>query len=908
MVRRLLILALLLALPFRIGASPLLHAPGDSALFRLVYMMKHAMLFNQTSPQEKVYLHFDNTGYFKGETMFFKAYSIRTDTGKPSNISKVLHVELLNPSGDIVERCKVKMEDGVGNGYFKLDSIFGTGFYEVRAFTRYMMNWGGGGAFSRVFPIYKKPKVEGDYFNPQVDELTYLMRLPDGRASFDQGETPAVRAKRRGKSYTVSFYPEGGHLVEGIESTVAFSVLDGEGKHAKVMGIVTDPQGNSIITTSTEEDGRGIFTFTPMMGKYNLVLTTEEGKRLEFPLPEAQQQGCVMHVDAISDEVSCLIKSSEGIRGQLLGYTLMNRGQVISYDTLSALPAIQIDFSRREMQPGVNQLTLFNEYGQILAERLIFICPPRLDADSIHVTTLSNDLRPCGKVQVRLKSEPLSSLSFSAMDAATLTDGKVGNAQTWMLLSSEVKGYIENPDYYFEADDVAHRKAADLLMMVQGWRRYDWQLYTGVKKFSEVEGYAGHLQPIEDGLYIHGQLLKDPNRWRRKHPVSGAEIGVYLYNQQGLHYDGTMITDSLGFYAFKISDDIEGEWNLQLQTKYNDRAAAYSVTVDRHFSPPARYLSPYEVQPIELPEAFQKAKEVAKDIFEEQDTTLQKRDGEYILPTVKIKRRYFTDSSNLPWYDEATGARKSTVYYNVDEAADMIADMGETLPTLFEWLKLKNEFFAGEDMLTEMCKPDSANDYKLEMMIGDVPSDGNYNDVVFKGGLSYKNRPIVWVLNNMYLTVSNYNRNTFHLNHAAGEGWTNNLAGAAEMPTFIDEVKSIYISEDEEHFHNFIRVDELEAMHPVTVYIYSHPTFLAKKKGVRRSFFQGFNVPKEFEMEDYSIVPPMEDFRRTLFWAPDVKTDAEGYANIEFFNNSSCQKIYFSVEGMTPDGKPLVNE
>ena len=73
MVRRLLILALLLALPFRIGASPLLHAPGDSALFRLVYMMKHAMLFNQTSPQEKVYLHFDNTGYFKGETMFFKA-------------------------------------------------------------------------------------------------------------------------------------------------------------------------------------------------------------------------------------------------------------------------------------------------------------------------------------------------------------------------------------------------------------------------------------------------------------------------------------------------------------------------------------------------------------------------------------------------------------------------------------------------------------------------------------------------------------------------------------------------------------------------------------------------------------------------------------------------------------------
>ena len=711
MLRRFFILALLITASNRIGASPLLTAPGDSALFRLVYMMKHAMLFNQTSPQEKVYLHFDNTGYFKGETMFFKAYSIRTDTGKPSDISKVLHVELLNPSGDIVERCKVKMENGVGNGYFKLDSIFGTGFYEVRAFTRYMMNWGGGGAFSRVFPIYKKPKEEGNYFNPQVDELTYLMRLPDGRQSLDAGDTPATRARRRGKSYAVTFYPEGGNLVEGLESNVAYNVVDGEGKHAKVMGIVTDPQGNNLTTTSTEEDGRGMFTIKPTTGKYNLVLTTEEGKRLEFPLPEAKPQGCVMHVNAIEDEITCLIQASEGVRGQLLGYTLMNRGQVVSYDTLTALPALELYFERQSMKPGVNQLTLFNEYGQILAERLFFICPPRSDADSIHVTTLTNQLRPCGKVQVRLKSEPLSSLSFSAMDAATLTDGKVGNAQTWMLLSSEVKGYIENPDYYFEADDKTHRKAADMLMMVQGWRRYDWQLYTGVKKFSQVEGYDGHLQPIEDGLYIHGQLLKDPNKWRRKHPVGGAEIDVYLYNEQGLHYDGTMITDSLGFYAFKISDDIEGEWNLQLQTKYNDRAAAYNVTIDRHFSPAPRYLSPYEVQPIELPEAFRKAKEEAKEAMEEgPDTTLRKREGVYVLPTVKIKKRYFTDNSHLPWYDEATGARKSTVYYNVDEAADMIADMGETLPSLFEWLKSKNEFFAGEDMLTEMYKPDSTND------------------------------------------------------------------------------------------------------------------------------------------------------------------------------------------------------
>ena len=104
--------------------------------------VKHAMLFNESMPQEKVYLHFDNTGYFKGERIWFKAYLRRADTGAPSNISKVLYVELLNPSGDVIQKRKLKVENGEAQGDILLDSILGTGFYEVRAFTRYMMNFG----------------------------------------------------------------------------------------------------------------------------------------------------------------------------------------------------------------------------------------------------------------------------------------------------------------------------------------------------------------------------------------------------------------------------------------------------------------------------------------------------------------------------------------------------------------------------------------------------------------------------------------------------------------------------------------------------------------------------------------------------------------------------------------------
>ena len=136
--------------------------------------MKHAMLFNEVMPQEKVYLHFDNTGYFKGETIWFKAYVVRADKGTPTDISRVLHVELVTPNGEVVQKRKLKVDDnGQADGSLTLDSIYTTGFYEVRAYTRYMTNWGHTGIFSRVFSVFKKPKTEGDYSAPVIDRFSY---------------------------------------------------------------------------------------------------------------------------------------------------------------------------------------------------------------------------------------------------------------------------------------------------------------------------------------------------------------------------------------------------------------------------------------------------------------------------------------------------------------------------------------------------------------------------------------------------------------------------------------------------------------------------------------------------------------------------------------------------------------
>ena len=125
-------------------------------------------------PQEKVYLHLDNTGYFKGETIWFKAYVVRTDTEKCGNLSSVLHVELVSPKGDVVAHKKLYITHGIGAGNITLDNaVLPTGFYELRAYTRYMTNWSMNACFSRIIPIFREPRKEGD-FTPRLDTETKL--------------------------------------------------------------------------------------------------------------------------------------------------------------------------------------------------------------------------------------------------------------------------------------------------------------------------------------------------------------------------------------------------------------------------------------------------------------------------------------------------------------------------------------------------------------------------------------------------------------------------------------------------------------------------------------------------------------------------------------------------------------
>ena len=774
----------LLALP--------LHAQSEETSRILSYIQK-AMNFNKVVPQEKVYLHFDNMGYFENETLWFKAYVTRTYDGHASDLSKVLYVELLNPTGDVLQTLKYPIDSlGQSHGEMKLDTILGSGLYEVRAYTRYMTNWGTNAVFSRVIPIFKTPKTEGDYSDLTIATIPYHNRLPNRRDPLD---SLYVRAAGEGvytddlmKTISVKFYPEGGDLIAGKKCRVAMLAVDDNGHPHEGEGFVMNEKGDVLTSIKTDTLGRGLFELVPDTGKLtfqmrNLKKSTRRSVQY-FTLPEAKRDGCTLSVDAVSEQMLATLQCSDGICGSMLGYVIMHNGNIYRCDTLTASPLMEIELDRQAMPEGVNQMTVFDSRGAIMAERLFFLCPKPDKGDSIQVTAITQRLKPCGKVELELQTKPNANLSFSAMDAKTMTNGKQGNMKTWMLLSSEVRGYIHNVDYYFEADDKEHRQNADLLMLTQGWRRYDWRLMSEKYTFRKA-------QPIEDQFYLNGQLKV----YRKHNPVSNVRMYVSLYNEKGQSLIGNAVTDAEGNYAFKMPF-LDGEWKMCIYTtrdikkkdKEKEKRKTYYVGIDRQFSPNPRYLTPSEttiLHPL-APNAFVKN---PLEEQEEEDEFIPITEKDYVLQnvTVKAKRKYFTND-NWRFKNEEYGKQYASLYYNADRELDKILDRGEPAPYIHDFIlqKLKDRL-------------------------------GKYNYIP-RDTKAFTSERIFYVIDNNDRSVSS--------------------------PVYLDEVKSIYIVFNEkisptiENAWTFIDTPKLN----IIVYLYCHHLFSSESnKGLRRTYFQGFN-------------------------------------------------------------------
>ena len=268
--------------------------------------------FNSIFPQEKVFLQFDNTSYYTGETIWFKAF-VTSASNLGRSQSKVLYVDLISPTGVVLKQQKLMIVAGQADGSLPLlDGStaqarekrgvveYPSGFYEVRAYTNFMLNFGDDVVFSRVFAVYEKPKENGKFYeyNPTINI----------RRSDNVDLRPKAEKKRE---INASFYPEGGHLIIGKPCRVAFKVTDETGFGIDAEGSIENPS----VSFSTVHDGMGEFFFTPL-NRRNQVKITVGGDTRTFNLPQAETDGIAMYAFQAQDDnlIINLDATSGGLR------------------------------------------------------------------------------------------------------------------------------------------------------------------------------------------------------------------------------------------------------------------------------------------------------------------------------------------------------------------------------------------------------------------------------------------------------------------------------------------------------------------------------------------------------------------------------------------------------------------
>lgn len=802
-----------------------------SAMARLVEAYNH---FGRYNVQEKVYLHFDNTGYFLGETMWFKAYVVAAPQLRPTEMSRVLYVELLTPEGRVVETKKLKIVDGKCHGEFLLagSTLIG-GFYEVRAYTRAMLNWEGT-VFSRVFPVFDRPETDGEY-NHRITQYARSFRLPN------------YRAKQSGMDdLNLSFYPEGGVLVEGLPSVVAFKATDKLGRGVALSGGVYDSNDRVLTTFTTQHNGMGRFVVTP--GNEPCKVKISDGRsQKQFTLPAAKPQGYTMTVDNLNgEEMSLTLRRSAAVEGEFVGLMVACRGLAHTFELVDMRrdTLVSLALPKANFQPGVQQITLFTSQGEVLAERLAFHRGDRqivITVDSLKPLYAPMERVNLGFTMSDERGNPVEGdFSLSVRDYATeVPTYYQSQVVSNLLLESDLKGYIEDIPYYFEADDRRHREDLDLLMLVQGWRRYEWRQQAGVEPF-EPEHF------VEEGIVVKGNVY-DYHLFGAK-AKAGVEVSVWIYSPVTSRH-GKAFTDEDGGFVFISDSDIWESSNLVLQTQITNRRGKkknkpYGIELDRSFSPPALAYPPLMTT---LPDTVMNPlEEIQVRSFPVDTVDNSDLDDDaivYQLSEVDV------NALRVRGLD-----RRASVEYVVAEEEDKLIDSQvrhytDDFPAFLEQI---NPFFT---ISYEWSK------------------DG------------YTATPQYWYKGKRaYFAFYQYGSDGYY--YFDKDYWDLDKIS-------LDDVKKMEIVE---HATN------------VAIRLYAYPPQERKnyKKGYRATTLQGYSVPKEFFHVDYGVgvLPDESDFRRTLYWDPDVKTDSTGRAWVSFYNNSSETRLRISAETLSSDGVP----
>ena len=908
--------------------------------------------FSQQYPQERVYLHFDNTSYYIGEKIWFSAEVVKGAKLEPTDISKVLYVELLSPIGIPVSTQKFKIEEGMANGAIELTDQLIAGYYEVRAFTSWMLNFsptdeddwlsyyekdlrrlysdqflrfmkGNSGIFSRVFPVYNRVK-KGQY---------------DNRILVDPGHHSS---RKINGSLRMKFFPESGQRLAGISWRVAFECRDDEGRQLNTEGDIM--MNDSVIGHfNTVHDGRGVVEL-PAWATQNVKFCPRDNQGKTFDVPDAQKKGFGLRVDCLApqdtkqpNEMKIEVARTSQTAGQRVGLLVSCRGEECHYREIDLTEKTSEVFSlpERGLPSGVNIVTLFDDTGRVLAEREAFVW--NATDNGYRIVNVEGDttgLRSYDQVTLKLQiqddaGQPVRraerfSLSVSDLSSREPTFYK-NSMFTDLLLSSEVRGFIPNADYYFEQNDNQHRQALDHLLMVQGWTRYDQEQMLSGDVF---EPYF----EAEKGLGFHGKVLYDNDTqlmslWRM--PKEKIYIYFNFYGfAEDLDFDDEYADSMKTIPQKKIGNELYREGKSYIREVKTDKDGNFHVDL-----PDFRGNGLVFIMMNRYPKDLigdNKAGTLGHTVRTIRSDTLLELDHA-ICPRNYMSPR----AKNYDFYETAlTGVtRKGTDLPK--GRPNVVMDVDDMLNYSSNILGRMEMFTERPVGLTMALRGMGFNGNKVIYVNGHRENDGYYKRVAgieeylpinvhfYPHWADFRTIEIFADFPNRELSVGDQDGNSrMHMNK--NHAWMGTLTRT--ISALPDSALSVFESEKlRKHIRQQVLEDDYRKSKGSTVkkniqtvrYNYLTTDLIPAGSSLlyftmryNRMAYHAYAMPVEFYSPDYSMEPiPMEnDYRRTLYWNPAVRTNNDGEAIVEFYNNSNCQSIHLSAEGMSTNGKTMSAE
>lgn len=849
------------------------YAQSSDTIFSRYF--RYAQNFADSYPREKVSLHLDNASYYLGDTIWFKAYVVTAEQNLPTTISKPLYVELLDQLGNVVERQIIQLTDGEGTGQIILNNTFFTGYYEMRAYTKWMLAFDNPSCFSRVLPVYRKRLS---------DEET-----PRSIATYRMDASMKQRPKDKEKKFTVRFFPEGGQLVKGISSIVAFEATSRDKGAADVEGTVVLPSGEELAHIRSLHDGMGYFEYKPEE-KAGVAKIDYEGSTYQFDLPEALPQGYVLRIDNRREMLDITVARSSQAMKDTLAVFVSSQGRPYKCMTLDFEDELNCQFriSTKELPPGVQQISLVNLKGETLCERFCYVMPRSsmlLACKTDHALYRSFEPVTCRiKVRDHLNRPVQANLSVSIRNGVESDFREYDHSiYTDLLLVSDLKGYIHQPGFYFENQSAERFKMLDVLLLVRGWRKYDLSRLIGKRPF--LPRYLP-----ETSLTLYGQVESYFGKALRNVGVS------ILARRDSVSIAGMTKTDSLGYFSAPV-DGFSGSMDALIQTrnegkKWNKQAV---VKLFRNFEPSLRKLDYYELNP--------EWKETGdlKQLLDTLDIAYKDSvfgPDHHLLDEVVVNAKRL----NLLLKQTERFEKEILGYYNITQVVDKMRDKGEAVYNLPMLLKELNPNFRLSDSLSLHYN----NSRVLFIVNGGVLSYGKTDYVLDKDVDAIKSIMLyydqaggesVFVMNKQSNRVTKFTANNFwsgrwqdgdlsdlSLQDAIGaDSGPDALWGEKDRKT----MKKGPLQKSSVVVCSITTIDDWDP----------NKTYKARR-GIRHTYIQGYNEPLEFYSPAYPNGAPLytEDSRRTLYWNPNVKTNEKGEAVIRCYNSDNSAPLIINVE------------